>query len=105
MQVIVEMVFCFEYCSDLLREKIVLVINKTFSEVTGVSLKFAKVSRSIQQFSQTVKGQNHRGRNIESKTECYEKDKKRVRLFSDHFPTISSHFFHNYLNIFNKTED
>ena len=49
MQVIVEMVFCFEYCSDLLREKIVLVINKTFSEVTGVSLKFAKVSRSLQQ--------------------------------------------------------
>ena len=57
MQVIVEMVFCFENCADLLREKNILMINKTFCEFTDVSLKFAKVSRSIQQFSQTVKGQ------------------------------------------------
>ena len=51
--------------------------------------EFVKCLRLLEQFSQTVKGQNHRGRNIESKTECYEKDKVKsppfFRSFHDDF--------------------
>ena len=46
-----EMLFCYQNCFDLLREKIVLVIKKTF--------EFAKILRSLEQFIQTVKGQNN----------------------------------------------
>ena len=42
---------------------------------------------------------------LEAKTECYAKDKvKSLPFFFDHFTTISSHFFDNYLYIFHKTE-
>ena len=46
------MIFCYQNCSDLLSEKIVLVI-----EAEG--RKFAKFLRSLEQFIQTVKGQNN----------------------------------------------
>ena len=42
---------------------------------------------------------------LEAKTEYYEKDKVKSPPFFDHFTTISSHFFDNYLYIFHKTED
>ena len=51
-----EMVFCYQNCSDLLWEKIVLVIEKNF-EAEG--REFAKFLRSLEQFIQTVKGQNN----------------------------------------------
>ena len=41
---------------------------------------------------------------LEAKTECYAKDKVKSPPFFDHFTTISSHFFDNYLDIFHKTE-
>ena len=43
----IEMVFCYQKCSDLLWEKIVLVIEKN------------SFLRSLEQFIQTVKGQNN----------------------------------------------
>ena len=49
------MVFCYHNCSDLLWEKIVLVIKK-FEAEGG---EFAKILRSLEQFIQTVKGQNN----------------------------------------------
>ena len=49
-----KMVFCYQNCSDLLWEKIVPVIEKTF-EIR----EFAKILRSLEQFIQTVKGQNN----------------------------------------------
>ena len=50
------MVFCCQNCSDLLWEKVVLVIEKNF-EAEG--WEFAKFLRSLEQFIQTVKGQNN----------------------------------------------
>ena len=50
------MVFCFQNCSDLQWERIILVIEKTF-EAEG--REFAKVLTSLKQFIQTVKGQNN----------------------------------------------
>ena len=44
-----KMVFCYQNCSDLLWEKIVLVIEKNF----------LKILISLEQFIQTVKGQNN----------------------------------------------
>ena len=43
-------------CSDLLFEKIVLVIEKNFE---AESREFAKFLRSLEKFIQTVKGQNN----------------------------------------------
>ena len=42
----IQMVFCYQNCSDLLWEKIVLVIEK----------EFAKILKSLEQFIQAVKG-------------------------------------------------
>ena len=59
-EVNVEMVFCYQNCSDLLLwEKIVLVIEKNFwnSRLKVENLK--KKLRSLEQFIQTVKGQNN----------------------------------------------
>ena len=50
------MVFCYQNCSDLLWEKIVLVIEKKF-EAEG--REFSKFLRAFEQFIQTVKGQNN----------------------------------------------
>ena len=49
-----KMVFCYQNCSDLLWEKIVLVIEKTFE-----GQKFEIFLRSLEQFTQTVKGLNN----------------------------------------------
>ena len=53
------LVFCYQNCSDLLWEKIVLVIEKNFQNSWQNAREFAKILRSIEQFIQTVKGQNH----------------------------------------------
>ena len=50
------MVFCYQNCSDLQWEKIVLVIEKNF-ETEGQ--EFAKILWSLEQFVQTVKGQSN----------------------------------------------
>ena len=52
------MVFCYQNCSDLLWEKIVLVIEK-IREFEAEGREFAKFLRSVEQFIQTVKGQNY----------------------------------------------
>ena len=49
-------VFCYQNCSDLLWEKIVLVVEKKI-EIRGQ--EFAKIFRSLEQFVQTVKDQNN----------------------------------------------
>ena len=46
------MVFCYQNCSDLLWEKIVLKLLKFEDE----GWEFAKSLRSLEQFIQTVKG-------------------------------------------------
>ena len=51
--VTLELVFCYQNCSDLLWEKIVLVIEKN---IWNSRLKFL---RSLEQFIQTVKGQSN----------------------------------------------
>ena len=52
------MVFCYQNCSDLLREKNVLVIGKILKfEVEG--REFSKFLRSLEKFIQTVNGQNN----------------------------------------------
>jgi hypothetical protein len=48
------MVFCYQNCSDLLWEKIVLVVKKNFW-FKAEGREFAKVLRSLEQFIQTVK--------------------------------------------------
>ena len=57
-----KMVFCYQNCSDLLWEKIVLVIEKNFwnSRLKAENLqKFWEYY--LEQFIQTVKGQNNFG--------------------------------------------
>ena len=54
-----EMVFCYRNCSDQLREKIVLVIEKKLLKFEAEGQEFAKFLRSLEQFIQTVKGQNN----------------------------------------------
>ena len=53
-----EMVFYYQNCSDILWEKIVLVIEKNFWNSRLKAEKFSKILRSLEQFIQTVKGQN-----------------------------------------------
>ena len=50
-----KLVFCFQNCFDLLREKIVLAMEKNFRN----SRLKAKYLRSQEQFIQTVKGQHN----------------------------------------------
>ena len=54
-----KMVFCYQNCSDLLWEKIVLVIKKKLLKFEVEDREFAKILRSLEQFIQTVKGQNN----------------------------------------------
>jgi hypothetical protein len=54
-----QMVFCYQNCSDLLWEKIVLVIEKKLLKFEAEGREFAKFLRSLEQFIQTVKGQNN----------------------------------------------
>ena len=51
------LVFCYQNCSDLLWEKIVLVIEKK-NRYEAEGWEFPKILRSLEQFVQTVKGQN-----------------------------------------------
>ena len=53
------LVFCYQNCSDLLWEKIVLVIEKKLLKLEAEGWEFAKILRSLDQFIQTVKGQNN----------------------------------------------
>ena len=55
----VEMVFCYQNCSGLLWEEIDLVIEKKVLKSKAEGQEFAKMLRSLEQFVQTVKGQNN----------------------------------------------
>ena len=54
-----ELVFCYQNCSNLLWEKIVLVIEKNFWNSRLKAREFAKFLRSPEQFIQTAQGQNN----------------------------------------------
>ena len=54
-----KMVFCYQNCSDLLWEKIVLVIKKKLLKFEAEGQEFVKFLRSLEQFIQTVNGQNN----------------------------------------------
>ena len=53
------MVFCYQNCSDLLLEKIVLVIEKKKLKFEAEGREFAKILTSLEQFVQMEKGQNN----------------------------------------------
>ena len=53
-----KMVFCYHNCSNLLWERIVLVIKRKPLKVEAEGQEFAKHLRSLLQFVRTVKGQN-----------------------------------------------
>ena len=53
------MVFCYQNWSDPMWEKIVLVIEKKKLKFEAEGREFAKFLRSLEQFVQTVKGQNN----------------------------------------------
>ena len=53
------MVFCYQNCSDLLWEKNVPVIKKNFWNLRLKAENFKKKLRSLEQFIQTVNGQNN----------------------------------------------
>ena len=53
-----KIVFCYQNCSELLWEKIVLVMEKTF-EIWNWRPRICEILRSLEQFIQTVKGQNN----------------------------------------------
>ena len=55
------MVFCYQNCYNLLREKIVLAIEKKI-EIQGQ--EFENFLISLEQFVQTVKGQNNFGKRM-----------------------------------------
>ena len=57
------MVFCYQNCSDLLTESIVLVIEKNLLKFEAEGQEFAKILRSLEQFFLTV-GQNNFGNKI-----------------------------------------
>ena len=52
------MVFCYQNRSDLW-EKIVLVMEKNFVKVEAEGQALANISRSLEQFIQTVTGQKN----------------------------------------------
>ena len=54
-----KMVFCYQNCSDLLWEKIVLVIEKKKLKFEAEGQEFSKILGSLEQFIQQVKGQNN----------------------------------------------
>ena len=49
------LVFCFQNCFDLLREKIVLVMEKKLLKFEADDREFLNTLRSLEQFIQTVK--------------------------------------------------
>ena len=52
------MVFCHQNCSDLLWEKIVQMTKTKLLKLDAKGREFENFLRSLQQFIQTVKGQN-----------------------------------------------
>ena len=52
-------VFCYKNCSNLLREKNVLVTEKNFRNLRLKAENLQKKLRSLEQFIQTVKGQKN----------------------------------------------
>ena len=58
------MVFCYQNCCDLLWEKNVVVIEKKFWKYEAEGREFAHFLESLEQFIQTVKGQNIFGNRI-----------------------------------------
>ena len=54
-----EMVFCYQNCSDLLWEKIVSSDREKLLKFEAEGQEFAKFMRSLEQFIQTLKGQNN----------------------------------------------
>ena len=54
------MVFCYQNCSDLLWEKIVLLTDREkLLKIKAEGREFAKNLRSLEQFIRTVKGHNN----------------------------------------------
>ena len=53
------MVFCYQNCSDLLWEKKILSDREKLLKFKAEGQEFAKILRSLEQFIQTVKGQNN----------------------------------------------
>ena len=53
------MIFCYQNYSDPLWEKIVLVVEKKLLKFEAEGQEFSKILRSLEQFIQTVKGQNN----------------------------------------------
>ena len=53
------MVFCYQNCSDLLRENVIVVIEEKLLKFKAEGQEFSKKLRSLEQFIQTVKGQNN----------------------------------------------
>ena len=54
-----EIVFCYQNCSDLLWQKIVLVIQKKLLKSEAEGWEFSNFLRSLEQFLQKVKGQTN----------------------------------------------
>ena len=54
-----EMVFCYQNCSDLLWEKICSSDQEKLLKFEAECQEFAKILRSLEQFIQTVNGQNN----------------------------------------------
>ena len=54
-----EMVFYFQNCSDILRKKIVLVMEEKLLKFEAEGKEFAKGLGSLEQFIQAVKSQNN----------------------------------------------
>ena len=59
MKVLKNMVFYYQNCSDLLWEKIVFSDWEKLLKFEAEGQEFAKFLRSLEQFIQTVKGQNN----------------------------------------------
>ena len=53
------MVFCYQNCSDLLWEKKNSSDRENFLKFEAEGREFAKILRYLEQFVQTVKGQNN----------------------------------------------
>ena len=54
-----EMVFCYQNCSDLLWEKKCSIDRVKLLKFEAEGREFAKILKSLEQFIQTVKGQNN----------------------------------------------
>ena len=53
------MVFCYQNCFELLREKNCLVIEKKLLKLEAEVREFVNILTSLEQFLQTIKGNNN----------------------------------------------